>query len=187
MRDYMRMFFSFFAFCTITFLMVTVAIAQGESVSLQELSTPVLKAIMSGDYAAAAALGLVLGVALLRRKGGEYWPSVASPEFVPVLLGLGSFGAALANTLTSGGSLSGATVVAALKVAIYAAGGYGLMKPIVERLRKIAPDWTSPLFFIFDWVFSAKNNALAKAEKAGRIAVEEKPGKGSEIDFKKFP
>ena len=169
----------------ISFVGASVAFAQDPE-TIAQLSKPVLDAIMSGNYAAAAALGLVLAVALTRRYGGSRWPVLASATVAPFLVMLGSFGASLGTTLLADADLSGAMVIAALKVALYASGSYAMLKPIIAKLRKIAPPWMSPLFAIVDSIFDAKAKAVEKATEAGRIAVEKNPGKGAGVDFKDF-
>lgn len=169
----------------ISFVGASVAFAQDPD-ALAQAWKPVLDAVMSGNYAAAAALGLVLAVAATRRFGGSRFPWLASPTVAPFLVMIGSFGASLGNTLLADADLSGDMVIAALKVALYASGGYALLKPIISKLREIAPAWMSPLFAIVDTIFDAKANAVKKAKLAGAIAVEKNPGKGAGIDFKDF-
>lgn len=185
-RDFIKTVASVFAFTFVTFAGLSLVLAQDER-SLQEISKPVLDAIMSGDYALAAALGLVLVVALIRRYGGSRWPWLASATVAPILVMVGSFGASLGNTFAAGGELSGGVLLAALQVALFASGGYALLKPLIAKLRDIAPDWMLPFFALVDWVFAAKARAKAKATEAGKLAVEKNPGKGADIDFKDFP
>lgn len=173
-------------FMILSFVGTNVALAQTNS-ELADLAKPVFDAVMGGQYAYAAALALVLLVALTRRFGGEVWPLVASKKAAPFLVMVGSFGAAMANALGAGEGLSADMAWGAVKIAVYAAGGYSLLKPIIQGLQKRAPAWADPIFAVVGWVFEARSKAaeakVAKAIDAGVKAVEEKPSKGIDVDF----
>ncbi len=174
------------AFTIISFFGVSVAMAQQESIA--DLAKPVLDAVMSGQYAFAAALALVFAVALVRRYGGSRWPLLASKKAAPYMVLVGSFGAALATALSAGASLSWLMAWSALTVAAGAGYGYALIKPIFAALQKRAPAWMSPVFTALGWVFDARDKAaqarVAKAEAAGEAAVAAAPSKGPDIKFK---
>jgi uncharacterized membrane protein len=169
----------------LSFFGVTIAAAQGDE--LAELAKPLYRAIAEGQYAAAAALGLVLLVALVRRYGGSRYPILSHKLVAPLLVLVASFGAAVASATLAGASVSAATAYAALKVAVLASGGYAMLKPYLERLGEWAPSWAKPFVAILSAIISSKSNAKAaaikKAEKAGEKAVEDSPAKGIDIDF----
>ena len=101
----MKHYLTALIFMTLSFLGTSVAVAQGEELS--ELARPVLNAIMGGQYALAAALGLVLAVALLRRYGVSKYPWLSSSAAGSILVLLGGFGAALATSLAAGAGCAG--------------------------------------------------------------------------------
>lgn len=156
-------------------------VAMAESEGLADLAAPVLSAVTSGNYAYAAALALVLGVALVRRFGGAKYPFLASKKFAPVLVLIGSFGSALAITLGAGQAISLAMLWTSVKVAIGAAGGYSLAKPLLNFVQDKLPAWAWPAFAIFDGIFKSKDKA---AEAAGLKAVQDNPSQGIGIKFK---
>ena len=178
--------FSIFVFMVLSFFGVSAAMAQQEG--LAELAKPVLDAVLSGSYAYAAALALVLGVALLRRYGGAKWPLLASKKAAPYLVLVGSFGAALATSLSAGAGITLAMTWGALKVAAGAGYGYAVLKPIFMGLQKRAPGWMSPVFDVVGWVFETRTKAaearIAKAIDAGVVAVESNPSAGLPTTFK---
>lgn len=169
---------SLFAFLILSFVGASLAMAQSDDIVA--LAKPVLDAVLSGNYVYAAALFLVLGVALVRRYGGSRWPILSSKLAAPFLVLAGAFGAAMATSLGAGAGITLAMTWGALKVAIYAAGGYSLLKPILERLQKHAPMWMDPLFSIVGMVFSSRVKA---AEAAGRAAVKASPSNGIPVEF----
>lgn len=165
-------------FMMLSFFATSVAFAQGDN--LIDLAGPVLSAVTSGNYAYAAALALVLLVALVRRYGGAKYPFLASKKFAPVLVLLASFGSAMAITLGAGQALSLAMAWTSVKVAIGAAGGYSLLKPLFNFARDKAPAWMDPLFDLLNSVFASKDKA---AEAAGRKAMKENPSTGTDVKF----
>lgn len=167
-----------FVFMSLSFVATALAMAQGED--LAELAKPVLESVLAGNYMYAAALSLVLAVALVRRYGGAKWPLLASKKAAPFLVLVGSFGAAMATSLSAGAGVTLAMTWGAVKVAVAAAGGYGLLKPILQGLQKRAPGWMAPAFSVLTWVFSTRIKA---AEAAGRAAVEANPSLGIDLEF----
>jgi len=169
----------------LSFFVATLAVAQGDE--LAELAKPLYQAIAEGQYAAAAALGLVLLVALVRRYGGARYPILSHKLVAPLLVLLASFGAAVASATLAGASLSVGMAYAALKVAVLASGGYALTKPYLAKLGEWVPSWAKPFVAILSAIVSAKSGAKAaaikKAEKAGDKAIEDSPAKGIDIDF----
>lgn len=176
-------------FMVLSFVGTSIALAQSDG--LADLAKPVLDAVLSGQYVFAAASALVLGVALLRRYGGSRYPILASKKAAPFLVLLGAFGAALATSLSAEAAITVAMSWAALKVAVVAAGGYSLLKPILQGMQKRAPAWADPLFAVAGWVFDARTKAaeakIAKAIDAGVAAVEENPSEGIPGDFTDVP
>lgn len=179
----MRYYLTAFLFMLLSFVGTSVAFAQSDAII--ELAEPVLQAIMGGQYAAAAALALVLAVALLRRYGVKRWPALGSAAAGSILVLVGGFGAALATSLLAGSALSGTLAYSALKVSLLAAGGFSLLKPLIAALQRKAPSWLSPAFRLVSWVFD-KPSKIAAAEAAGLAAVEANPGKGANLEFRDF-
>lgn len=179
----MKIYLTSLFLLVLSFLGTSVAMAQGED--LGELAKPVLDAIMGGQYALGAALGLVLAVALLRRYGSDRWPVLDSSAAGSILVLVGGFGAASATSITAGEALSWALAYSALKVALFAAGGFSILKPLVLALQGKAPSWAKPVLGLVGWVFDKPNKA-ARAEAVGAAAVEASPGEGSQIAFRDF-
>lgn len=171
-------------FMILSFVGASVALAQTDA-DLAALAKPVLAAVLGGDYMYGAALGLVLGVALLRRFGGAKYPWLASKDLAPYLVLLGSFGAALATSLSAGAAITGGMAWGAIRIAIAASGSYAMLKPALKWLEKKAPAWMSPLFALTGWVFDSKSRAK-KAREAGEAAVKASPAEGAKVDFHDF-
>lgn len=149
---------------------------------LIDVARPVLDAILAGQYTAAAALGLVLAVALLRRYGSRALPWLHS-DVGGAVLALGtSLGGALATALMAGASLSGGLLWTALGVAIAAAGGYAMIKkliivPLLRPLRDRAPAWLRAPLDLILWIFD-RPDPIAVAVAAGDAAVTADPPSG---------
>jgi hypothetical protein len=174
-----------FFFMLLSFAGTSLALAQSNE-ELADLARPILDAVLGGDYAAAAAAGLVLVVALVRRFGGRWWPVVASKSVAPLLVALGSFFAAIANSLGAGEAFSASVAFASFKIAIYAGGGYSMLKPLVQLLARVAPAWARPLLASVSWIFDSKSRAQ-RVREAGEAAVKDKPASGAGIGFTDFP
>jgi hypothetical protein len=153
----------------------------GESVL--DLARPVLDAIMSGHYAAAAALALVLAVALARRYGSPRLPWLNSDEGGAILVLTGSFGGAMATALLAGAAPTLSLAWMSLQVAAGGAGIYVLAKKLLHRpllwLQDKAPSWLKPILSLVLWIFERPSTA-EKAAKAGDAAVEANPPGGIE-------
>lgn len=161
MKYLVALFFMF-----MSFVGTSVALAQTNG-ELIDLAKPVLDAVLGGNYMYAAALALVLGVALLRRFGGAKYPILASKKAAPFMVLAGSFGAALATSLSAGAGVSLVMAWGAIKVAVAAAGGYALLKPILARVPYLGA------------LFSTR----VRAKAAGRAAVKADPSDGPPVDF----
>jgi hypothetical protein len=170
MRNYIG---AFLLFMVLSFVGTSVALAQSNE-ELFDLAKPVLDALLAGHYMHAAALGLVLGVALVRRFGSKRWPILASRKAAPFLVLIGSFGAAMATSLAAGAAISLSMVWIALKVAVAAAGGYSLLKPLLSKVPFIGR--------LFDG-----ESRLASAKAAGDAAVKAEPAEGADVAFRDFP
>ena len=179
----MRTYITAFIFMTLSFLGTSVAFAQSEE--LADLAMPLLNAVMSGQYAVAAALALVFAVAVLKRYGVSRWPVLDSPAAGSILVLVGGFGAALATALSAGAAISLSLAYTALKVAVTAAGGYSLAKPLLRLLQDKAPAWAAIPLKLVTWIFE-KRGRVEAAEAAGEAAVKANPGAGSEIAFRDF-
>lgn len=183
----LRIYVTITTFACLSFFGVTVAAAQGD-IDFAALAKPLYESIASGNYAAAAAFALVLLVALVRRYGGERYPILSHKLIAPLLVFTASFAAAVASTAVADASVTLGTLFAALKVAVYASGGYTVAKLYLDAVKGKAPSWLQAPLAILSAILSAKGNAKAaaitKAEKAGEKAVEEQPSLGIDLDFK---
>jgi hypothetical protein len=164
----------------ISFLGTGVAFAATEDGGLLDLARPLFDAVMSGNYAYAAALALVLGVALARRYGSKRWPWLGGDTGGSLLVLLGSFGGAVATALAGGAGLSLALFWTACKVAAGASGGYTLIKrlaiPLLRQVIGKLPKVLQKPFGLILWMF--EGSAVAKAEAAGDAAVAANPANG---------
>lgn len=158
--------------------------------SLLDLARPIFDEIMKGHYIAAAALGLIFSVALIKRyapgKFGAFVHSDAGGSLTTLLM---SFGGALATATMGGAAWTWGMLPAAGKVAFFAAGGYVLLKklivePLLKPLSMKTPAWMMPmwglLFFVFDKKVS-EADALAGAKAAGDTAVLANPATGTGV------
>lgn len=165
----------------VCFLGAFAGVAFAEPEALIDLAKPVLSAILSGQYAYAAALALVLAVAAARRYGGARFPFLRSDAGGASLALVGGIGGALVNSLAAGGGVSLALLWSALLVAVGAAGGYSLIKrlivtPILEPLAARAPAPIRAVLGVILWAF--RSNAAADATAAGNAAVVASPSSG---------
>ena len=166
----------------------------GDNSSVLDLLTPVLEAFRGGDYAAAGALALVVLVAVARQYGskvpGAVGAFLAGELGAATLVLVGSFAATLAAMVSGPGVATAAVVWTAAKIAFYASGGFALAKkfayPVLVKLRAKLPGWAAAILDVLLWVMDGgKAAAIAKAEKAGKAAVDAKPspGAGEPEDF----
>jgi hypothetical protein len=159
-------------------------------VGIVDLLEPVYRAIVGGQYWAAAALALVAAVALARRYGVKYLPFLGTDAGGTLLLFVGSFAGALGTALlamgTAGPSL--AMVKAAFWIAFAAGGGYTAVKrlvvPVFVYLETVSPAWLRPLWALVVAVLGKVTGApsaktVAEAEKVGEDAVKADPDKGA--------
>lgn len=156
-----------------------------EDGSLLDLARPVFDAIMHGNWWLGAALAVVMLCAMSRR----YLPDAWGGRFIRgdvggVLLAFAmAFGGAMATVLTAGAAMSGAVAMTALKVALAAAGGYTAIHKLASSLvatawfQGKAPAWLKSVVGMA--LSMLGSNAIAKAEAAGKAAVEAKPAPGA--------
>lgn len=158
------------------------AAGASEDGSLLDYAKPVLDAVMSGNYAYAAALALVLVAAVARKYGAKHWSFLATDAGGALIVLLASFGGALATTTAAGAWPSLAMVWVAAKVAAMAAGGWSLVKKIlIDPLRPWAsrqPAWIQAVFAVITWVFD-KPDPIADAIAKGEAALAANPSTGA--------
>lgn len=166
----------------ISFLFARSAAAEG---GVEDLAQPVYEALTEGKYAYAAALGVILAVALLRRYGGAKWPIVAHPLVAPVLVVITGMGSALLSSYAADEPFNVRDLWAALKISAGAAGIYALTKPYFDAAQGKAPGWLQPIMSILASLYKTKEKARQAEVKAAIEKVEathKSPGTG--IDFK---
>ncbi len=158
--------------------------------SLLDLAKPVFDAVMSGQWALGAALALVMLVALARKYLAPKWAFLGTELGVALMVLVGSFGGALAMALMAGASVSGAVLWAAVGIAVSAAGGWKLAKIAlnqfepwvlrqIDRLPSAGQTIARAIWSMLTWWLHKPGDAeIAKAEAAGKIAVEESPSAG---------
>lgn len=160
-----------------------------DSTSLLELLKPVYNAFAGGHYAYAAALGVIAGVALLKRYAGSgKFGAFVHGDFGGSLSALlmAAAGASAAALAAPGAHVTLALLKSALLVGIGAAGGYAMLKnliiePLLKRYGSKLPSWMQPLVALAEAFFGHGSDgaaALAKAQAAGDAAVAAKPAQG---------
>lgn len=144
---------------------------------MEEIATlgkPVFDAVMNGEYMYAAALALVVLVAAARKYGTKIWPFLGTRGGALWLVLLGSFFGAIATALGAGQALSLALGIAAVKVAVGAAGGHAMIRQVLKWGIRKWPKLGAALKPIM-WVFEKPAD---KAKEAGDKAVAENPSEG---------
>lgn len=159
-----------------------------------DIAKLIFQAITGHQYAYAGALGLALGVAVVKRWGGNWLPQKQKDGTTigwfhtdvggTVLTLAGAWSTALVAGLAGGGHVSLAMMKASFGVALTAAGGYAVLKklvvgPLLKPLAKKAPAWMQPLFAMVFWMFD-KPDPISQAEAAGEQAVKDQPAQGVE-------
>jgi len=149
--------------------------ATPEDGSLFELLRPVYEAFARGQHVYAGALALVAAVILARRHLAPRVPFFGTALGGAVTTFATSFVVTVAAKLADA-SFSLTIVRNALDVALYAAGGFSLLKPIFVALVPYMPNWLSAIVLM---IFEPGKTAVAKAEKDGQAAVDAKPPGGA--------
>jgi hypothetical protein len=148
-----------------------------------DIAKAVYNAFAGHHYAYAGALGLILGVALVKRYLGSRIAWLHSDTGGSAMALLASFGAALAASLANGGPATWDLLKSAFLVGVGAAGGYAVLKnllitPILKPLAAKAPLWMQPLFAMIFWIFDHETPSET-ATNAGNAAVAATPAQGA--------
>lgn len=147
----------------------------------------IFDAFSGGHYAYAAALGLILGVALIKRYLGPKISWLHSDVGGTSLTLAGAFATAMAAGLAAPtATITWGLMKTALMVGVGAAGGYTVLKklivePLLKPLQAKLPAWAQPIFSIVLWIFDKPDQAAAEeaaATSAGNAAVAANPGQG---------
>ena len=155
--------------------------------TLLDLLKPVYDAFAGRNYLEAAALGVIVIVALMKRwsgsgKFGKFVHSDLGGSLAALLVSMaGCFATALA---TPGAHVTWSLMKTAAYVGIGAAGGFAVLKNLViEPLAKHLPAWAQPMLSLVMWIFDhgpgAGQEAIAQATAAGQAAVQANPGQGA--------
>lgn len=156
--------------------------------NIWDLAKPVLDAVKGGQYAFAAALGLVFLVAAIRKYHGTRWPFLNTDAGGALLTLVASFGGAMATGMAATGAkaLTFGLAWASVGIAVMAAGGYSLIKKmLVDPLlasawyANKAPAWFKSIMSLVLWIF-VRPDPVVDAEAAGKAAVAAKPAGGVE-------
>lgn len=160
--------------------------------SIMDLAKPVFNAFSGGHYAYAAALGVILLVAVLKKASARYLPSTVVNALHSDAGGSAlALAGATATAMAAGLAAPGAVVTfgllkTALLVGVGAAGGYAVLKnlviePVLKPLASKAPAWAQPIFTLVFWIFDKPDSVLAteaNAAAAGEAAVKANPSPG---------
>lgn len=158
--------------------------------SLLDMARPIFDAVMHGQWWLGAALALVFACAAIRKYLPDSWGGkFARSDFGGMLTAFGmSFGGAAATAFAAMGTAVSFAMVPgvafmALKVAIFAVGGYKAIHELGKWVTSTAWYQTkAPAIVktIVSFVLSMiGSSAIAKAEAAGKAAVEAKPAPGA--------
>lgn len=152
--------------------------------SLLAFAGPILDSIKNGQGWIAAALALILASAAARRYLAPKFAFFGTAIGALLIVFTGSYGAAVLTGLAAAGttSLTMSLAYAALKVAIVAAGGFAVLRPllvdVIEPFVIARFPWISPLFDLVTWAFD-KPSPVLTATAAGAAAVIAKPATGT--------
>jgi hypothetical protein len=166
-----------------TAMAATVAVPDPDG-NLLDFAAPILDAIKNGNGWIAAALTLIVASAAARRYLAPKLPFLKTAFGAVVLVFTASYGAAVLTGLAAAGTstLNASLAYAAFKVALAAAGGFSVLRPLLVDL--VEPfvvgklPWLKPVFDLLTWAFD-KPDAIADATKAGDDAVKQKPSGGA--------
>lgn len=159
-----------------------------------DVAKSIFNAFSGGHYAYAGALGLILGVALVKRYLGPKIPWLHSDVGGTSLTLAGSFATAMAAGLAAPTAIiTWGLVKTSLLVGVGAAGGYSVIKklviePLIKPLQSKLPAWAQPIFGAVLWIFDKPEAAAvveAKADAAGAAAVTANPGQGVSAELGK--
>jgi hypothetical protein len=121
--------------------------------TLQGLAELAIGAAKTGNWALLLSLALGIVVFLVRKFVGPKVPFLQTQLGGALLTLVGSFGAAITETLAKGTGFGWETALAALKVAFTAAGGWTLIKHLLTAFKPVDP-------------VAIKNEAVAAGVKA---------------------
>lgn len=157
-----------------------------EDGSVTDMAKVLYEAIKGGQYAYAACMALIVGVALVKRYGAKRYPWLNGDVGGSLLVLVGSFAGALGTALAGGGAVTWGLMWAAGGVAVSAAGGYALIKklfvePVLRPLVDKAPAWLKPILMMVMWVFDKAPDPVGDAVAAGDAAVKAAPGEGIRV------
>jgi hypothetical protein len=119
----------------------------------------IYRAFSGGHYAFAAALGVMLGVPLVKRWLGGTVPALHSQAGTAAIALVGSAAAAVvAGATSSGGAVSAHLVETALMVGVGAAGGLHvleqlLVNPVLKKLEA-KYSWLAPALNLVTWIWA---------------------------------
>lgn len=178
---YLYLFAAICALATFAGVALAAGAAEPPDGTLVDLARPIVDYVLSGHYLAASAAALVVLVAGLRRYGAKRLPFLGSAIGGAVLTLFGAFGATVAVAAAGSTWITMGQAWLALKIALTAAGGYSLLKVLIEPLVAKAPAWAQPILRLVTWIFddhAAAAAVVADAEAAGAAAVVAKPAPG---------
>lgn len=157
-----------------------------EDGSWLDLAKPILDAIKNGNGWIAAASFLVLASAFTLKVLAPRYAFFRTAIGALVIVFTGAYGAAVLTALAAAGTtaLTGALALVALKIAIVAAGGYSVLRPllvdVVEPFLLKRFPFLAPVLDLITYLFDKPPAAIvAKAEKAGADAAALKPSAGA--------
>lgn len=148
--------------------------------SLLELARPIFDAVMQSQWWAAAALGVVMVCAVVRKYMPVAWKTGTKGDIVGTATAFTTaFAGAIATwAMAPGAAMTGAVALTALKIGAAAIGGYTAIHKVASWLLAWGklPPWAVSILRMTTLLVGS--NAVAKAEAAGAAAVVAKPSTG---------
>lgn len=150
--------------------------------SLMGALSEIVNAAASGEWSLAAILAVVALTAAARKFLPQRWPFWRGDVGGSLLVVLTSFGLALAGALKGGTPFGLDLLWGAFKLAAFSAGGYTLIRRLARLLlaKLPLPSWLARFLAALVGQWKRSEVEVAKAEEAGRAAVEAKPSAGLE-------
>ncbi len=152
-----------------------------------DLARPILDAIKDGHGWIAAASALVALSAFALRYLSPRYAIFRTPIGALLVVFTGAYGGGVLTALAAAGvtALTPALALTALKIAIAAAGGYSILRPllvdVIEPFLLARFPFLKPLLDLVTYIFDKPPaSVIAKAEKAGADAVAVLQPKGVE-------
>jgi hypothetical protein len=178
-------------FVILSFALIVLAMFAGTALAADvatdpntsELARQIYDAIVHGRWWVAASAGVILTCALARRYMPGTWKAGVKGDIIGMstTFTMAFAGAVLTWAVAPGAVFSTGVLLTALKVGIFAIGGWGLLNKLLNALAAWSktPAWLKPILSIVAaLVGSSAALKIKQAEAAGDAAVGSSPPSG---------